>query len=276
MRTTVDADELRQAWQTPEVQALLCAVLERGMFRDDPALARMLLDALEAGVAARRPGEAVYDDLHTLLHRDGTTERFRGCFDGDEAARIERRVRQLAALVPEGETPGRYVDVGCGTGQVTAGLARAWSLPPERVAGVEVFERSLAKGAFTPVPFRGRTIPLPDGSHDLATLIMVLHHEADAPGLLAEVCRVLRPGGLLLVRETDAATPEHRLFNRVMEQFYYRVFNRLPGVPNPVTHRGADEWRGLFRATGFSPQREERPEPDNPFRPVHFVLRKQG
>jgi SAM-dependent methyltransferase len=270
------ADDLRQAWRTPEVRTLLRRLLEGGMFKDDPALARQLFETIDHGCATGRSSEQIYDDLYQLLHQEDNLRRFGRTFQGDEAARIERRVRQLAELVPPGEEPGRFVDVGCGTGQVTAGLARVWGLPPDRVLGVEVFERSLAPGAFTAVPFAGRKVPLPDGSQDLATLLMVLHHEADAGGLLAEVYRVLRPRGLLLVRETDAATAELRLFNQVMEQFYYRVFNRLPGVPNPVTHRSAVEWRGHFARAGFTIEREECPEPGNPFTPVHFVLRKRG
>ena len=269
------ADDLRQAWRTPEVQTMLRRLLAGGMFKDDPALAQLLFDAIEAGCASGRSSEALYDDLHAVLHREENLRRFGRLFQGDEAVRIERRVRQLVELVPPGEEPARFVDVGCGTGQVTAGLARAWGLPPQCVVGVEVFERSLAPGAFTAVPFAGRKVPLADGSQDLATLLMVLHHETDAPGLLTEVCRVLRMRGLLLVRETDAATPELKLFNQVMEQFYYRVFNRLPGVPNPVTHRSAVEWRKLFARAGFTIEREERPEPNNPFTPVHFVLRKR-
>jgi SAM-dependent methyltransferase len=269
-------DDLRQAWRTPSVQALLRRVLDHGMFKGDPGLAGLLFDAIEGGCARGRPSEALYDDLHALLHREENLRRFGRMFQGDEAIRIERRVRQLVELVPPGETPARYVDIGCGTGQVTAGLARAWGLPPQCVVGVEVFERSLAPGAFTAMPFVGRKVPLPDESRDLATLLMVLHHETDAPGLLAEIYRVLRPRGLLLVRETDAATSELKLFNQVMEQFYYRVFNRLPGVPNPVMHRSAVEWRALFADAGFAIELEVRPEPENPFTPVHFVLRKSS
>src|SRR5262249_34518131 len=127
---------------------------------------------------------------------------------------------------------------------------------------------------FTRVPFAGRRIPLPDGSQDLATLIMVLHHEAEPGELLREVYRVLALGGRLIVRESDAATPDLKLFNHVMEQFYYRVFNRLPGGPTPATHQAAAEWLRLSREAGFALEQRSDPEPGNPFTPVHFVLRK--
>jgi ubiquinone/menaquinone biosynthesis C-methylase UbiE len=42
-------------------------------------------------------------------------------------------------------------------------------------------------------------LPLAEASFDLAVMQMVLHYAEDPPGALAEVARVLRPGGCLIV-----------------------------------------------------------------------------
>jgi ArsR family transcriptional regulator len=42
-------------------------------------------------------------------------------------------------------------------------------------------------------------LPLADASFDVAVMQMVLHYAEDPPGVLAEVARVLRPGGQLIV-----------------------------------------------------------------------------
>lgn len=269
------ADELRLAWDTASVRALLRKVILHGMFRHDQALGQALLDEVARLVETDRPGPTLYDDLHDFLKRPEHAVSFWKLFQGDEHARIQRRVGQLVALLPEGHAPDGFADVGCGTGLVTAALARHWRLPRERVFGVEVFDRAHDAGdGFTRVPFEGRRIPLPDASQPLALLIMVLHHDTDQVGLLRQVFRILRPGGLLVVRETDAYRVDLRLFNQVMEMLYYRVFNQLPGVPNPVLHRSAAEWEFQFRRVGYAIDRIERPEPDNPFTPVHYLLRR--
>jgi SAM-dependent methyltransferase len=270
------ADELRLAWHTISVQQMLRKVILEGIFRYDPALGEALLARIETGVAGLAPSVELYDDLHQFLKRPENAASFQKLFQGDEAARIQRRIGQLVKLLPAGWKPTGFVDVGCGTGLVAAGLARHWELPPGRVFGVEVFERSQAGDAFTRLPFADRHVPLPDATQDLALLIMVLHHEVDQLGLLREVFRVLRPGGRLIVRETDAFRVDLRLFNQVMEMMYYRVFNQLPGIPNPVLHRSAAEWEFDFDRIGFVPEKIERPEPNSPFTPVHYLLLRPG
>ena len=43
------------------------------------------------------------------------------------------------------------------------------------------------------------TVPAPDGVADRVVMVDVLHHLYDQPGALAEVTRLLRPGGLFVV-----------------------------------------------------------------------------
>jgi ArsR family transcriptional regulator len=63
-------------------------------------------------------------------------------------------------------------------------------------------------------------LPLPDASYDLGVLQMVLHYAEDPASVLAEVVRVLRPGGRLIV--TDLA---HHGRQDVMD----RLAHRWPG-----------------------------------------------
>jgi SAM-dependent methyltransferase len=264
---------LRQAWDRPAVRARIEQVIGQGVFKDAPGLAAAFLREIDALCRSALPEHALYPELYAFLRRDGA---FVPRYEQDEAARVERRLRQVLDLVPADQPPQAYVDVGCGNGLLTAALVRAWGLPRDRAFGVEVFDRSQVAGVFTHVPLAGGRIPLPDGSQDLATLFMVLHHEADPDHVLAEVFRVLRPGGRLIVRESDVGTADLDLFNQVMEHFYYRVFNRLPGVPVPAAYQDRPAWERTFRRAGFVVERTLLPEPGNPFTPVHFVLRKPG
>jgi SAM-dependent methyltransferase len=49
-------------------------------------------------------------------------------------------------------------------------------------------------------------LPFPDMTFDAATLVQVIEYVPDAVGVLREIARVLKPGGALLVCDTDWAT----------------------------------------------------------------------
>jgi ArsR family transcriptional regulator len=94
-------------------------------------------------------------------------------------------------------------DLGCGTGPVAESLAPF----VERVIAVDGSPSMLAEartrlGAYDNVEIRhGKLddLPLEDRALDAAMLALVLHHLADPGRVLAEVARVLRPGGRVLV-----------------------------------------------------------------------------
>ena len=80
------------------------------------------------------------------------------------------------------------------------------------------------------------------------------------------------PGGRLFVRECDSETPSRMLFNDLMDHLYYQVFNDLSVIPNPANHQPASRWLAAFAAAGFEVEVQLYPAPNNPFRPVHFLL----
>ncbi|WP_369372906.1 class I SAM-dependent methyltransferase [Streptomyces sp. cg36] len=113
-----------------------------------------------------------------------------------------------AMLKLAGEVSGlRVLDVGCGAGHYAAELLRTGA---RQVVGVEGSEALLEAARERlghravlhrhdleePLPF------LADQSFDLAVMALVYHHIDARAQLLAELRRVLRPGGTLLVSTT--------------------------------------------------------------------------
>ena len=73
-------------------------------------------------------------------------------------------------------------------------------------------ERAHEARAIAPVAAGfGETLPFADQSVDLVYVSHVLHHATDVDQALAEICRVLVPGGLLFVIETVDDSPLRRL-----------------------------------------------------------------
>jgi SAM-dependent methyltransferase len=111
---------------------------------------------------------------------------------------------ELAGLAPQ----GRVLEVGSGPGRLAAKLAE---LAPEvRVIGIditpEMVERANALAARSGVADRVAfqvgdvaALPFPDASFDVVASTLSLHHWRDPARGLAEIDRVLRPGGVALV-----------------------------------------------------------------------------
>jgi 2-polyprenyl-6-hydroxyphenyl methylase/3-demethylubiquinone-9 3-methyltransferase len=103
------------------------------------------------------------------------------------------------ALVPRAERPGAVlVDAGCGGGLLAPHVRRLGY----RHVGVDVrrtgLEQSAARGV-TPVGGDVSALPLATGCADVVVAGEILEHVTDLPGTVAELCRVLRPGGLLVL-----------------------------------------------------------------------------
>src|SRR5436853_7391209 len=121
---------------------------------------------------------------------------------------IRRRDLALAALDAQ---PGDFVvDVGCGPGFYVAALAEQAGT----VTGIDPSASMLAlaerktKDHGNVTLLKGEAIPLPlgDASMDRVLSVQVFEYVADVPAALAEVRRVLRPGGRVVLWDIDWTT----------------------------------------------------------------------
>ena len=130
---------------------------------------------------------------------------YRRMFEAEEAQWWYAGQRAIASALLEpalGEAPGsrRLLDAGCGTGFNLLALGRLGratgiDLAPEAIAlcrerGVRAARASLL------------ALPFPDAAFDAVTSFDVIYHAwvTDDRAAVAEMTRVLRPGGVLLVR----------------------------------------------------------------------------
>ena len=127
-----------------------------------------------------------------------------------------------ARLVPPApRTHAVLVDLGCGAGLLAPHVvAKGY-----RHVGVDLtfsaLEQAAAHGVAA-VQGNVTAVPLADGCADVVTAGEILEHVADVPGTIAEACRLLRPGGVLII-DTINATPLARLVA-------VRIGERLHGV----------------------------------------------
>ena len=137
-----------------------------------------------------------------------------------EAVYSKRDIRRRRALVHEalGAAPGdRVLDAGCGPGfYVAETLERVG--PGGSVVGVDASPPMLALAAkrsegHDNVSFHEgdvTALPVADADFDRAMSVQVLEYVTDIPAALAELHRVLKPGGRVLLWDVDWATVSWR------------------------------------------------------------------
>jgi SAM-dependent methyltransferase len=122
-----------------------------------------------------------------------------------------RRRQIVSTLERIGIRPGeRVLELGPGPGAFTVDAARhaepggqviALDIQPQMVALVQKRIRKAGLGNVTICVASAHDLPLPDGSVDRAFLVTVLPEIPDQDRALAEMRRVIRPGGVLSISE---------------------------------------------------------------------------
>jgi 2-polyprenyl-6-hydroxyphenyl methylase/3-demethylubiquinone-9 3-methyltransferase len=145
---------------------------------------------------------------------------------GGAFAALHWLARARAELIPHpGNGTRVLLDIGCGGGILAS------HLNGYRHLGIDLSEPSLRLAAgHGVVPVRGDAVALPlrDHAADVVVAGELFEHVADLPGVVAEIARVLRPGGLLVFD-----TINDTLWSRIS---LVVIGERIPGGPPPNIH----------------------------------------
>ncbi len=172
----------------------------------------------------------VYDRMNTVMTA-GLDERWR------------ERAADLAAAAPG----GRALDVACGTGDLALALARRVG-PAGEIVGIDFSpgmldearrKAAMLDGALGITYEQGDAMSLPhlDDAFDAATVGFGARNFADLGRGLAEMARVVRPGGRVVVLEIT--TPKRPPLSWFFSVWFDRVvpaIGRLAGDPDAYTY----------------------------------------
>jgi ubiquinone/menaquinone biosynthesis C-methylase UbiE len=154
--------------------------------------------------------------------RPGATPTIRGYYDDaagwydrGRGQRYHQLVDELALeLIARHGRDRDVLEVGCGTGRLLAPIAGF----ARRAVGVDLSAGMLAHArarGLDVVHGSATALPIADASVDVACAFKVLAHVPDVRGALAELARVVRPGGWVLAEFYNARSLR-RLVKRVI------------------------------------------------------------
>jgi len=169
-----------------------------------------------------------------------------------------KRTAQTSAafLLPYIKPHYTILDVGCGPGSITVDFAAL--VPEGKVIGGDAVSTVLEQAAalaesrsLNNVTFQtidANNLPFADSTFDVVFCHQLLQHVNDPVGILKEMRRVVKPGGIVAAREAD-----------------YKAFVWYPEPP------GLDKWAALYQKTA----RANGGEP-NAARYLNFWARQAG
>ena len=192
-----------------------------------------------------------------------------------EANLINGYYARPAILDLAGDVAGRRIlDAGCGSGPLFAALRDRGAIVTgiDNSAGMlRLARRRLGDGADLRVADLGSPLPYPDDTFDDVVAALVLHYLEDWGPALAELRRVLRPGGRLIasVDHPFAIHLMHRQAGREAEYKYFDTTNWIEewtfgdqSAMVSLWHRPLHAMIEAFTAAGFRITVISEPEPD--------------
>ncbi|GAA2244752.1 malonyl-ACP O-methyltransferase BioC [Kitasatospora cystarginea] len=139
------------------------------------------------------------------------------------------------------------VEIGAGTGMFCAALARWQRASP--VVGIDpsvpMLEQARRHNALPGVHYlvgSAEALPVRTRSFDLALLSRVVHHLPDRPSCARELARVLRPGGVVVIRTT---------FRERLDALVYDYWPQLRAI-DEQRFPGKEEVLADFTPAGFT------------------------
>lgn len=205
---------------------------------------------------------------------DRDVERFSNLDTGQSATMDAPLAMELITQAAMAATPriGRVLDIGCGAGNNTIKLLRAYGSPfachlcdISQPMLAKAQERIRAESPAVVEVFHGdfRAMPVEDEAYDVILAAAVLHHlrdEADWEAVFRKIHRALRPGGSVWI--SDLVSHAMPAIDQMMTKRYAQYLETLGGAdyrdrvldyideedsPRPVTYQ-----LELLRAVGFT------------------------
>jgi ubiquinone/menaquinone biosynthesis C-methylase UbiE len=158
------------------------------------------------------------------------------------------RLRRLVRL-PDS---GLLLDAGGGTGRIGELLRPARGLVVVADVSMGMLQQAQQKEGLNPVGAASEALPFPDECFDAVVMVDALHHVVQQGRTAAELYRVVRPGGRVVIEEPDYRRPAAKVValleklalmrSRFLAPHEIAALFRLPQARARIEWEGFNAW----------------------------------
>ncbi len=192
------------------------------------------------------PNNSFYNSFYSQMRND---RKHGGGYD----LKLPKNIEWMQSL--------KILDLGCAEGTITSCLGSLLNSPKENVHGCDIIDLDQEEQYNRQFTYNHigdsdeSLLPYESNSFDVIVALMSLHHIQNVELTLREINRVLKPGGLLIIREHDCVIRELRSVLDIVHAFYALVWSNPRELEDFSTYyshyRRSVDWRNLITRTGF-------------------------
>lgn len=187
----------------------------------------------------------------------------------ENLGRADSRCQTIEHLLHDKAVPcptiDSLVDIGCSSGSITNGLKELFNLLQTQIHGIDVLEpsRVLFKNKITyhqVVNTSNPVLPFADNSISIVTMLMSLHHIQFAKEYIDEAYRILKHGGILIIKEHDVHSENVPLAQALnaLHGLYSIAWAKQGEHEDPLfpldffaAYKSKEEWTLLIKQSNF-------------------------
>ena len=148
-----------------------------------------------------------------------------------------------------------YLDIGCFDGGITESIGTYFHLDKTQIYGVDI-KKYKSDYEFNFSEYNGYELPYDDNSFNLITCLMILHHipPINLEKLMDEIYRVLKKGGIIIIREHSPMNKLQEMCLDIMHDFYDLVWNadsNMSWNESSNNYKNSNEWIDIFLNSSF-------------------------
>lgn len=268
-RSARGVNQITTLWNDPKSRKHLMQIFCNTQLRDCPKSRTILMSKLNTLVLGNPNARDVnvYQEIRKLIqdHIMKSQEwRLKTSLNPLEPPptyrtehRLERLIKILKKTVPkQSRQIQQILDIGCADGTITAKIGKHFKLPISNIHGCDVVDQAGSNPTFTHTLIKeGDRLPYETDSMDLVIALMSLHHVRHLDCMLKDISRVLKPGGLLFIREHNVTSTRVEAILDVVHGFYELVWatrcKHCDFSNYFIKYRSAEQWTEKLRAFKF-------------------------